>query len=86
MYWLRKRVPRDLIAVLGKREVKRSLGTRDPGEAKRRHAEELTKLEKRWEELRSARLQPYERSRRRCELISRTGHPREGQGALSANV
>jgi hypothetical protein len=36
IYWLRKRVPKDLVPVLGKAEVSRSLETRDPGEAKKR--------------------------------------------------
>ena len=39
VYWLRKRVPDDLRQLVGKREAKRSLGTRNPEEAKRRHAE-----------------------------------------------
>jgi hypothetical protein len=38
IYWLRKRVPDDLVPVLGKREEKRSLKTRDAAEAKRLHA------------------------------------------------
>jgi hypothetical protein len=38
VYWLRKRVPGDLHLRVGKREEKRSLKTRDPIEAKRRHA------------------------------------------------
>jgi integrase len=37
IYQLRRKVPADLVAALG-REYKRSLGTRDPEEAKRRHA------------------------------------------------
>ena len=37
-YWLRKGVPEDLRALVGKREEKRSLLTRDPVEAKRLHA------------------------------------------------
>ena len=53
VYWLRKRVPADLVAVVGRREVTLSLGTRDPDEAKRRYAGELLKLEERWAGLRS---------------------------------
>jgi hypothetical protein len=34
IYWFRKRVPKELRALLGKTEVKQSLGTRDPSEAK----------------------------------------------------
>jgi hypothetical protein len=41
VYWLRKGVPEDLRMLVGKREEKRSLLTRDPAEAKRRHAEAL---------------------------------------------
>ncbi len=44
VYWLRKGVPDDLRALVGKREEKRSLGTRDPVEAKRRHAEALAEI------------------------------------------
>jgi len=53
VYWLRKRVPADLVAVVGRREEYFSLQTRDPAEAKRRHAEELLKLEQRWAGLRA---------------------------------
>ena len=52
-YWLRKRVPADLVAVAGKKEEFFSLQTRDPIEAKRRYAEELVKLEQRWASLRA---------------------------------
>ncbi len=52
VFWLRKRVPTDLVAVVGSKEERFSLKTRDPAEAKRRHAEELAKLERRWAELR----------------------------------
>jgi hypothetical protein len=53
VYWLRKGVPVDLRALIGKREEKRSLQTRDPSEAKRRHAEALAELEVRWANLRA---------------------------------
>ncbi len=53
VYWLRKGVPEDLRALVGKREEKRSLQTRDPVEAKRRHAEALTEIELRWANLRT---------------------------------
>lgn len=52
-YWLRKRVPADLVAIAGKKEEFFSLHTRDPIEAKRRYAEELVKLEQRWASLRA---------------------------------
>jgi integrase len=53
VYWLRRGVPEDLRALVGKREEKRSLQTRDPGEAKRRHAEALAEIELRWANLRA---------------------------------
>ena len=42
-YWLRRRVPGDLRELVGKREEKRSLGTRDRDEAKRLHAAALAR-------------------------------------------
>jgi hypothetical protein len=39
VYYLRKGVPEDLRQLVGKLEEKRSLGTRDPAEAKRRHGD-----------------------------------------------
>jgi hypothetical protein len=57
IFMLRRRVPDDLRAILGKREEKISLGTRDPDEAKRLHASALSELEDRW-----ARLRVPERS------------------------
>ncbi|ACA15991.1 integrase domain protein SAM domain protein [Methylobacterium sp. 4-46] len=53
VYWLRKRVPADLVAAVGKREVTLSLQTKDPAEARKRCAEELLKLEQQWAGLRS---------------------------------
>jgi hypothetical protein len=52
VYWLRKRVPDDLRQLVGKREEKRSFGTRNPEEAKRRHAEVLSEIEGQWANLR----------------------------------
>ena len=46
IYWLRKRVPAALIAVVGKREEKHSLKTRDPGEAKRVHTKPCPHLKR----------------------------------------
>ncbi len=43
--WFRKRVPGELRALLGKTEVKQSLGTRDPSEAKLEQAEVLVAVE-----------------------------------------
>jgi hypothetical protein len=53
IFWLRKRIPADLPPLLGKREEKQSLGTRDPNEAKRVHAQALVELGERWANLRS---------------------------------
>lgn len=53
IFWLRKRIPDDLRPLLGKREEKQSLGTRDPNEAKRVHARALAELGERWANLRS---------------------------------
>jgi hypothetical protein len=51
-WWFRKRVPDDLRDVIGKREERSSLGTRDPSEAKRLHALKLAEVEERWSNLR----------------------------------
>lgn len=48
MYWLRKRVPDDLRAALGKTEIKKTLGTKNPAEAKRLHAAALAEIEAEW--------------------------------------
>ena len=53
VYWLRKGVPEELRPLVGKREEKRSLKTRDPAEAKRLHLEALSELEAKWANLRS---------------------------------
>lgn len=52
IFWLRKRVPSDVVARVGRAIEYFSLQTRDPGEAKKRHAEALARLEARWAELR----------------------------------
>jgi len=61
IYWLRKRVPEDLLRLVGKREEKRSLGTRDPVAAKRLHAVALADIELRWSNLRAPRKALSER-------------------------
>ncbi|GJD50486.1 Tyrosine recombinase XerC [Methylobacterium crusticola] len=53
VYHLRRGVPLDLRLLVGKREEKRSLGTKDPIEAKRLHAVALAELERRWAHLRA---------------------------------
>jgi integrase len=64
VYWLRRGVPEDLRALVGKREEKRSLGTKDPVEAKRLHAIALAELDKRWASLRAGP----------CSLTERQAH------------
>ncbi len=51
IYQFRKRVPEKLIPLIGKTELKISLGTRDPQEAKIAHAQALAKVEARWRQL-----------------------------------
>jgi hypothetical protein len=51
-YWVRKRVPDHLRAIVGKREERFSLRTREPSEAKRLHAQKLAEIEERWSNLR----------------------------------
>lgn len=53
IYQLRRAVPEDLRALVGKREEKVSLQTRDPTEAKQRFAKALAELELRWANLRA---------------------------------
>lgn len=56
-YWFRRRVPDELRALVGKREERYSLGTRDPSEAKRLHVLKLAEVEERWSNLRQSRRQ-----------------------------
>lgn len=51
-FYFRARVPADLVAQVGKREVSYSLGTTDETEAKRRFAAELAKHQAQWEAIR----------------------------------
>lgn len=51
MYWVRRRVPAHLVERLGKREEKRSLGTKDPAEAKRLFTQANAEIEARWTNL-----------------------------------
>ncbi|WP_407181458.1 DUF6538 domain-containing protein [Bradyrhizobium sp. STM 3562] len=53
IYQLRKAVPENLRKLIGKREEKLSLQTRDPVEAKQRFAKALADLETRWANLRA---------------------------------
>lgn len=51
IYQFRKRVPDALRSLIGKREEKISLGTRDPAEAKIQHARVSAEVEARWRQL-----------------------------------
>src|SRR5215213_2492766 len=61
IYWVRKRVPADLVGMVGRREVTASLGTRDPTEAKQRLALVLTEHEVRWTNMRAGQRNLTER-------------------------
>ena len=52
VYYYRKAVPDDLRAVVGKREWKQSLATKDPAEARRKHAAVAARVEAEISELR----------------------------------
>jgi hypothetical protein len=69
-YWFRKRVPEDLRDLIGKREERFSLGTRDPSEAKRLHALKLAEVEERWANLRAGQrpLSPDDVARLASEI------------------
>ena len=58
VFYLRKRVPADLIALVGRPTIKRSLGTKDVAEARRLHAEALAEIEARWRNLRAGYFRP----------------------------
>lgn len=53
VYYYRRAVPRDLRAVVGKREEKRSLGTKNAGEARERYATVAAEVAAEWARLRS---------------------------------
>ena len=71
VYWLRKRVPEALRAIVGKREEKRSLGTRDPAEAKRRLLPALSELETKWKNLQAG---PQTLSEQEAHKLARPIH------------
>ena len=48
IYWLRKRVPTKVAAIIGRSIVTKSLETRDPEEAKRKFADALADLTSQW--------------------------------------
>lgn len=53
VYWFRKAVPKDLRAVVGKREELRTLRTKDPAVARKAHAKVAAEVENHWQALRS---------------------------------
>lgn len=53
-YLFRKRVPRHLQQLVGSREIKRSLGTKDPSKAKRLYLEAAEAVEREWALLQAA--------------------------------
>jgi integrase len=52
MYWFRKAIPDDLRQILGKREEKFSLRTKNPGEAQGLHAKRAAEIAEKWARLR----------------------------------
>lgn len=73
VYWFRRGVPAELRALVGKREEKRSLQTKDPTIAKQRHAEALAEVEARWANLRAG---PRILSEREAHEIAAPWHDR----------
>ncbi|WP_426237378.1 DUF6538 domain-containing protein [Pararhizobium sp. DWP1-1-3] len=57
VYYFRMRVPADLVGVVGKREIKISLGTKDPVAAKELFSAKEQQVTKRWKALRN-KLEP----------------------------
>ena len=53
VYYLQQRVPVDLVDKVGRKAIKASLRTKDPTEAKARHASKLHELNREWAYLRS---------------------------------
>jgi hypothetical protein len=51
-YWFRKAIPLDLRPILGRREEKFSLKTKNPGEAQARHAIKAAEIAEKWQRLR----------------------------------
>ncbi|ESX64346.1 hypothetical protein X758_31730 [Mesorhizobium sp. LSHC416B00] len=52
VYWFRKRVPADITALTGRKEAIKTLGTKDPEEAKRKYIEVLAEFEREWARIR----------------------------------
>lgn len=71
-YYLRRRVPEDLIERLGRREITLALGTSDPKEARRRLTKEWSLLDDEWERLRRGQAGPDRLEDRPLSAISPT--------------
>lgn len=56
IYWFRKKIPDDLRPLVGKREEKFSLKTRDPAEARILFAKAAAEIEERWANLRQGQI------------------------------
>ena len=56
VYHLRRRVPADLVKLVGREIEKRSLGTKDPTEAKALHFAATIEVEERWANLKKGNL------------------------------
>lgn len=56
VYYFRRVVPRDIRPLVGKREDKRTLGTKDPVEARKLHADVAAMVEREWSLLRSSHV------------------------------
>jgi len=61
IYWFRMRVPANVADRVGRTEVTRTLGTKDPAEAKRLYAEVRAEIETQWNNLRRDRRSLTER-------------------------
>jgi hypothetical protein len=68
-----KGVPEDLRKLVGKREEERRLQTRDPIEAKCRHAKALAEIEVRWTNLRAGPKTLGEREAHRLDVAVQDG-------------
>jgi hypothetical protein len=69
VYWVRKRVPADLVPVVDKAEVTRSLGTKDAAEAKRRYRDAVAEIEEQWANLRGGEQTLTEREAHALESV-----------------
>jgi hypothetical protein len=73
IYWLRRRVPKDLRPLVGKREIRLSLRTTDPHEARRLHAAALTELDVNWKALREG-TSPVSVNPKRADLTKKNAY------------